>query len=174
MPIPGQGAAQPHALMASRQKVSSAGVASRDRCYHGLPRKLPAGGLKPQHARGYLASRIARICPWICSQFPPAGVRWPPPPHAGRTRRLVTARAIPLMAEANLAKGAPSQPTRQDVTARLVGWRAANGVAARSRTMAMAAESSPRGLLETSCDSPRTRRALLFHDSAPTEKLRQI
>src|SRR5262249_3617631 len=150
------------------------GVASRDRCYHGLPRKLPAGGSSFDMRAGSWHRVSREYVLGSARNSRRLAFAGPPPPHAGRTRRLVAARAIPLMAEANLAKGAPSTPPRQDVTARLVGWRAANGVAARSRTMAMAAESSPRGLLETSCDSPRTRRAREPPALAPTVKLRQI
>ena len=121
MPVPGQGAAQPRALMASRQKVSSAGVASLDRCYHGLPQKLPAGAQAAARARAS-ASRIARICPWICSQFPPAGARWPPPLHAGRSRRFLTARAIPLTAGSKNCEGslvAANAPARNGATCRM-------------------------------------------------------
>lgn len=69
-------------------------------------------GLKPRHARGHPASRIARIYPWFCSQFPPAG----PPPAQAQSRRFVTAQAILLMAGSKHCEGTRLQPTRQEVT----------------------------------------------------------
>jgi hypothetical protein len=134
--VPGPGAAQPRAVMASRQnqKVSSAGGASLDPCYHGLPRKLPAGGA----SLGMRVGTSQRTCAWICSQFPCGCRSLAPSPASRTTRRFVTARAIPLWREADIARGVPSQPTRQDVTARLVGWRPANGLP--PATMAIAAE----------------------------------
>jgi len=75
--------------MASRQKVSSAGVASLDRCYHGLPRKLPAGG-SSLDTRAGTWHRVSREyvlgSAHNSRRLAPAG---PLPRHAGRTRPFV-------------------------------------------------------------------------------------
>lgn len=108
-------------------------------------------GLKPRHARGHPASRIARIYPWFCSQFPPAG----PPPAQAQSRRFVTAPGDPAYGGQQTLRRNSFAANTAGSNARLVGWRPANGLALRSRTTGMAAEHRHAALLETACDSPR-------------------
>jgi len=66
--------------MASRQKVSSAGVASLDRCYHGLPPQTSSKGssLGTRAATWHRVSREYLL--GSAHNFPPAGARWLPSP----------------------------------------------------------------------------------------------
>jgi hypothetical protein len=80
--------------------VSSERVISRDRIARSMLPRFAAVNfqqrLKPRHARGHLASRIAKISPWASSQFPPAGARRPPLPREHGSRGVsVTARGDP-------------------------------------------------------------------------------